>query len=428
MRRRISLRLAGALAGFAFVGGLRIGAALDPDPPAAEASRSDRTFRALDVLTEVYGHIQRNYVEPVEPDRLVYSAIDGMVQALDPHSEFLSPDHKAALRSQARGEFPGVGMEIGLREGELRVIAPLPGAPADRAGLRPGDALRAIDGRSTRGLPLGEAVRLLRGEAGTVVELRVGRGEAPPFTVQVERAVVRIDPVQARLLPDGSAHVRVVTFQRDTEDRLRAALVRLRADAGGALPGIVLDLRNNPGGLLNQAIAVADLFLGEGQIVSTRGRAPARAWQASTLGTLPPVPVVVVVNAGTASAAEIVAGALQAHRRAVVVGTPTFGKGSVQSIYDLTDGSGLKLTVAHYFTPDGRSIQARGLAPDVYVAAADAVEPPPPAQREADLDRRLANPDPAAEPMHGPPPRPADPVLARAVEVLRVAGIFSRRP
>ncbi len=428
MTRRVPLRLAGALSGLSFACGLWLGGALEAGG-AAEASRSARTFKALDVLSEVYGHIQRSYVEPVEPDRLVYAAVDGMVQALDPHSEFLSPDDKANLRSQTRGEFPGVGMEIGLRDGELKVIAPLPGAPADTAGLRPGDAIRAIDGRTTRGLPLGEAVRMMRGRAGTVVELQVARGEAPPFTVEVERALVRVDPVEARLLPDGSAHIRVRTFQRDTESRLRTELDRLRQNAGGALPGIVLDLRNNPGGLLSQAIAVTDLFLAEGEIVSTRGRRPARSWKAGTFGTLPPVPVVVVVNAGTASAAEIVAGALQAHRRAVVVGTRTFGKGSVQSIFDLTDGSGVKLTIAHYFTPDGRSIQARGLDPDVFVAAADAIEPPPPkTQREADLDRRLDNPARETAAPAGPPPTPADPVLARAVEVLRVAGIFSQRP
>lgn len=432
-RRAIPARRAGLLAAAAFGAGVFVGQ-LTEGPPLAEASRRDRTYRALDVLTEVYGHIQRNYVEAVEPDALVYSAIDGMVGALDPHSEFLTREDKETLRRQSRGEFPGVGMEIGLRDGELTVIAPLVGAPAAHAGLRPGDAIRAIDGRSTRGMALGDAVRLMRGPAGSVVELTVARGEAPPFTVKLERAVVRIDPIEARLLPDGSAHIRVRTFQRDTEDRLRDELVRLRADAGGALPGIVLDLRDNPGGLLSQAIAVADLFLAEGEIVRTRSRggSPGRTWAAGPLGTLPPVPVVAVVNAGTASAAEIVVGALQAHRRAVVVGTPTFGKGSVQSIYDLTDGSGLKLTVAHYYTPDGRSIQATGLAPDVYVAAADAFDPPPPeadVQREADLARRLANPDGAApRPAGPPPPQPDDPVLARAVEVLRVAGIFSRRP
>lgn len=398
----------------------------------AEANR-DATYRALDVFTEVYGHIGRNYIEEVEPERLVYAAIDGMVDALDPHSEFLTPEQKAAFRTQTRGRFPGIGMEIGLRDDTLTVITPLQGAPAAAAGVRPGDQIRAIDGHSTRGMTQSDAVRRIRGPAGTVVELTLQRGDAPPFTVRVERQVVVVEPVEARLLPDGSAHLRVRAFQHDTEARLRAEIERLRAEAGGELPGIVLDLRNNPGGLLSQAIGVSDLFLSAGQIVRTRTRGGGgRTFDASPLGTLPPVPLVAVVNAGTASAAEIVVGALQAHRRAVVVGTPTFGKGSVQSVYDLTDGSGLKLTVAHYFTPDGRSIQARGLAPDVFIAAADDIEPPPAAataaalQREADLDRRLGNPDRAAGP-HRAPPLPDDPVLARAVEVLRVAGIFTRR-
>lgn len=397
----------------------------------AEANR-DATYRALDIFTEVYGHIGRNYVEEVEPERLVYAAIAGMVDALDPHSEFLNPEQKAAFRTQTRGRFPGIGMEIGLRDDNITVITPLQGAPAAAAGIRPADRLRAIDGHSTRGMTLSEAVRRLRGAAGTVVELGIERGDAPPFTVRVERQVVVVAPVEGRLLPDGSAHLRVRAFQHDTEDRLRAELERLRAEAGGELPGVVLDLRNNPGGLLSQAIAVADLFLSTGQIVRTRTRGGGgRSFDASPLGTLPQVPLVAVVNAGTASAAEIVVGALQAHRRAVVVGTPTFGKGSVQSVYDLTDGSGLKLTVAHYFTPDGRSIQARGLAPDVYIAAADDIEPPPaPAdfaavQREADLSGRLGNPD--RQGPHRAPPLPDDPVLARAVEVLRVAGIFTRR-
>lgn len=386
------------------------------------------------MLTEVYGHIGRNYVDELESERLVYAAIDGMVDALDPHSEFLDPQAKQAFRTQTRGRFPGIGMEIGLRDDTLTVIAPLPGAPAAAAGVRPGDRLRSIDGHSTRGMSLGDAVRRLRGEAGTVVELGIERGAMPPFTVRVERAVVVIEPVEAQLLPDGSAHLRVRAFQHDTEGRIRAELERLRGEAGGALPGVILDLRDNPGGLLSQAIAVSDLFLDGGDIVHTRRRGgKGRTWKAGPLGTLPPVPLVLIVNAGTASAAEIVVGALQAHRRAVVVGTPTFGKGSVQTVYDLTDGSGLKLTVAHYFTPDGRSIQARGLAPDVYLAAADDIDAPAPeartratVQREADLARRLDNPGRAATP-HTAPPLPDDPVLARAVEVLRVAGIFTTR-
>lgn len=397
----------------------------------AEASRRGATYRALDVFTEVYEHIRRNHVAPVATDALIRSAIEGMVDHLDPHSEFLSPDEKALFRQQARGRFPGVGMEVGLRDGELVIIAPLPGAPAAAAGVQPGDRLRGIDGHSTRGMTLGDAMRRLRGAAGTSVEMTLSRGDSPQFTVRVERAVVEVEPVEGRLLPDGSAHLRVRTFQKNTESRLRAEIERLRVAAGGALPGVVLDMRDNPGGLLSQAIAVSDMFLTEGDIVSTRSRGQAgRKWSAGTLGTLHAMPLVAVVNAGTASAAEIVVGALQAHRRAVVVGTRTFGKGSVQTIYDLTDGSGLKLTVAHYFTPDGRSIQARGIVPDVHVTAADALERTEPAaaiQREADLDRRLANPDGARWSTSGPPPAPRDPVLARAVEVLRVAGIFSQR-
>jgi len=374
---------------------------------AQEAERNASVYEQLDLFGDIFERIRAEYVEEVEPDQLIEAAIDGMLTSLDPHSSYLSPEDAADMRFQTRGEFGGLGIEVTQEEGWVKVVSPMDGTPADAAGIQAGDLIVAVDGANTLGLTLDEAVEMMRGPVGSEIIITVVReGEDQPFDVSIIRDTIKLTAVRART--EGTTVVlRVSTFNDQTLPNLTEGLNEQIEEAGGIdnVEGVVLDLRNNPGGLLNQAIAVTDLFLGEGEIVSTRGRAPARSWKAGTFGTLPTMPM-------------------------VVVGTRTFGKGSVQSIYDLTDGSGLKLTISHYFTPDGRSIQARGLDPDVYVAAADAIEPPPPGtvQREADLERRLDNPERTPSTADGPPAAPADPVLARAVEVLRVAGIFSQRP
>jgi carboxyl-terminal processing protease len=386
-------------------------------------------FRALNVFSEVYGYIQREYVEAVEPSKLVYAAIAGMARALDPHSEFLPPAELARFRRETRGGLVGVGMEIGLRDEELMVISVLSGAPADEAGIVGGEAIRQIDGIRTRRMSIGRSARALRGEAGTVVELEmIGRdGRARPEVLK--RRFVEVDSVTGKLIRKGIAHLRIRAFQRETSVQLAAQLQRLQTKAGGALAGVILDLRHNAGGLVSEAIEVADLFLVDGQIVSMRGRtsSASKTWTAGPLGTYADVPLVVAANGATASAAEIVVGALQSNRRAVVVGTRTFGKGSVQRVIELSDGAGLKLTVAHYFTPDGHSIQGRGIEPDLRVPPRPRAPRRPPAvlPREADLDGRLDNPHGGAMPTRAPEP---DPVLARALEILRVSDVLRRRP
>ena len=392
-------------------------------------SKMAPTFRALAVFSEVYGHIKREYVDTVDPSTLVYSAIAGMARALDPHSEFLTPTELARFRRSTRGGLVGVGIEIAVRDEDLVVVSVLPGAPAAEAGIVAGESIRRIDGRRSRGMTLGRAVRTLQGEAGTLVELQlVGHdGRARPEVLK--RRFVEVESVAGGLIQKGVAHLRVRGFQRDTAKRLSALLGRLQEKAGGELAGVILDLRDNAGGLVAQAVDVADLFLVDGEIVTMRGRTPAssKTWTAGALGTYADVPLVVVTNAGTASAAEIVVGALQSNRRAVVVGTRTFGKGSVQRVIKLSDGSGLKLTVAHYFTPAGDSIQGRGIEPDLVVSNSVGGHKKTPFGTlvESKVDERTDNQHGDAMPTRAPL---SDPVLNRALEVVRVSDILRRRP
>lgn len=374
-------------------------------------------YAQLDLLAETYGQIREHYVEPVPADRLFRGAIEGMVQALDPHSALLDPDAVAQFHADAHGEFAGVGMEVAIKRGWLTVVAPLAGTPAERAGLQPKDRIEAIDGLRTRGQSMRTNGQRLRGEPGTTVVLTIRRAGRAPFDVTITRALIRIEPVVVEPLPHDLALIRIRTFQRNTADRLDAAIARLKPK------GIVLDLRNNPGGLVQAAVDVADRFLDGGVVVSSRGRAENRTWSAHA-GTFTDAPIVVLVNAGTASAAEIVAGALQDRNRARVLGTPTFGKGSIQTLFGLSDGSGVKLTIARYHLPSGRAIQAEGLVPDV------SLDPPgddPAPMRERDLPGRLdgakvdtARPlrDKAPMPAPSPATPQADPWIGRAIELL----------
>ncbi len=401
----------------------------------APPPKRDETYRLLDAFVEAYGQIRERWVEPVDDRALIEGAIRGMVEALDAHSEFLPPDLVREFRDTTRGRYAGVGIEIGHRGGRLLVVAPIDGTPASRAGIRAGDVILAVDGHDAGGMALVDAIRRLRGEAGSEVTLRLQRRDGEVYTVVLRREVVVIDSVEGELIEPAIVHIRLRAFQEDTGDDLEATVEALKAKAGGKLEGIVLDLRNNPGGLVDEAVAVADLFLEHGDIVRTVGRDDQanRTWRARRPGTLAGVPMVIIVNAGSASAAEIVAGALQDHRRGIVVGTPTFGKGSVQSLIELPGGGGLKLTIAQYFTPSGRSIQATGIVPDVRIEAADEVVTAPAASpegasiagpvREADLSRHLENPTGAKAPPPPAPPSP-DPTLSRAVELLRAARIL----
>jgi carboxyl-terminal processing protease len=376
--------------------------------------RRDTTqpYRSLDVLAEVLAYIQNAYVDETSERELVHAAVDGMVQRLDPHSMLLRPDVYRAMRDETTGEFDGVGLEVSQVAGGLVVVAPLADSPAERAGILAGDRIVAVDGTPTKEMPVGEATRRMKGTAGTQVVLTIERaGLLEPKAFTLVRDHVRTTSVDWRLLDRGAGtvYVRIRSFQDRTDRELRQALDGARNEIGGPIQGLVLDLRNNPGGLLDQAVKVSDRFLPRGVIVSTeaRGKKP-EVEEAHEKDTEPGYPVVLLVNRGSASASEIVAGALQDHGRAVVVGTQTFGKGSVQTIVELEDGSALKLTVARYFTPKHRSIQEKGITPDVAVA-----DPSMPPETDPGTDTpQSGRPAAAARP---------DPQLARAVDLLKPA-------
>jgi carboxyl-terminal processing protease len=339
--------------------------------------RGRGAYARLEDFARVLTHVERLHVDPVDADRLVTGAIHGMLRTLDPHSSYMTAEDFRILEGDTRGRFGGVGLEVGVRDDELTVITPMPGSPAEGAGLRPGDRIAAIEGTPARELSIDEAVRRMRGEPGTEVTVTILRPGVPaPFDVTLAREVIRVESVAAELLAPGFPWVRIKAFQDGTAADAKLAVERLGREGGG-LRGVLLDLRRNPGGLLDEAVRLSDLFLERGVIVTTRGRGGAEIarHEARARNTLPPVPVVVLVDAASASAAEIVAGALQDHGRALVVGTATFGKGSVQSLIPLEAGAGLKLTVARYYTPSGRSIQAEGIRPDVEVESLAAPEP-----------------------------------------------------
>jgi carboxyl-terminal processing protease len=341
------------------------------------AGAADKSpYENLAIFARALSHIELSYVGDVDQKKLVYGAIRGMVRALDPHSDYLTPDEYRVLMSDTRGRFGGVGVEIDVRDGWLTISSVFPNSPAARAQLKPGDRFVTIDGMRARDLPIEEAVRRMRGEPGTEVRVSLRRADdAPAIEATLRREAIAVNALEGRLLEDGILYVRLRVFQetvaRELADVLDAASEQMRTRGG--LSGLLLDLRDNPGGLLDQAVLVADEFLEQGKIVSTRGRDGRELSVAAArrLGTRPNFPMVVLVNGFTASAAEIVSGALQDHRRALIVGQRTFGKGSVQNIIDLPDQSALKLTVARYYTPSGRSIQAQGIEPDVRIEQAE---------------------------------------------------------
>lgn len=368
----------------AFVAGLMARDVLAP------AHAGHRDAPDDDVLTEIYAHVRDHYVEPVDGARLVDGAVRGMLGVLDPHTTWFDPQALADFRAANRGELQGIGVELSARDAHIMVVAPLPDSPASGAGLRRGDVLTTIDGHPLDGLPLAEVARRLRGPAGSTLRLGWQRAGAP-HQATLTRARLHIEPVMAALLPGRVAHLAVRVFQQDTAERLAAAHARLRAEAG-ALRGVVLDLRDDPGGLVTEAVEVADLFLAGGKVVETRGRSRRRAWRARRKVTIAE-PTVVLINGGTASAAEIVAGALRARAKTPLIGAQSFGKGSVQTIFELGDGSGLKLTIARYFTPDGTPIDGVGLRPDVVVPESGPVRRPGDATRpqtDPTLRRALA--------------------------------------
>ncbi len=336
---------------------------------------TDEVYKNLEVFAEVLRQIERNYVEPQEAKKLIYSAIKGMVQSLDPHSSFMTKEEHQDLLMETKGSFSGVGIEITVRDNVLIVVSPIEGTPAYEAGIHSGDKIIKIDDKPTAEMSLVDAVKNIRGQKGTKVKLTIAReGQDKPLDFLITRDVIPLRSVRHFQLTPTIPYVRISNFQSKTTEDLASALESI--EKSRKVEGLILDLRNNPGGLLSQAIEVSDLFLEEGLIVSTKGRDPSQNMEVAAQkdGKERTYPIVILVNGGSASAAEIVAGALQDNKRALVLGTKTFGKGSVQTILPLSDGSGLRLTTARYYTPSGRSIQVSGIVPDVEVKFAPPVE------------------------------------------------------
>jgi len=336
----------------------------------SRVSAIDRsTYKSLKTFSEVLDMVEKNYVEPVETDKLLQGAINGMIKSLDPHSSFMTAEMFKELEMDTRGSFEGIGTEIDIVKGVLTIVSPIEDTPAYNAGVKAGDQIIRIDGKSTKDITIMEAVKKLRGAKGTKVTITIMReGLAKPKDIELTRNIIPVRSIKSKVYDDQIGYIRIVAFQERTGNDLKKALREIDAKAH-PLKGIVLDLRNNPGGLLNQSVEVSDAFLKTGIIVSTRGRSKNMESKAVARddGEEPTCPIVVLVNEGTASAAEIVSGALQDNGRAVILGAQTFGKASVQTVIPLEDGAALKLTTAKYYTPRGRSIQAEGITPDIVV-------------------------------------------------------------
>jgi carboxyl-terminal processing protease len=413
--------------------------------PETDAAAQDRLpLDDLRTFAEVFGRIKSDYVEDVDDRELLASAIRGMLGGLDPHSSYLDPDAYRDLRVGTTGEFGGLGIEVGMDDGFVKVIAPIDDTPAQRAGMQAGDLIVRIDGKPVKGLSLSDAVAMMRGKPGSEIELTVVReGEGNPLKVTIVRDVIKVASVKSRTLEPGYGYLRVSNFQARTTEDLLEAVAALKADNKDGLKGVVLDLRNNPGGVLNAAVGVSDAFLEEGLIVYTMGRDEDEKleFKAGPDDVLDGAPLAVLVNGGSASASEIVAGALQDQRRGVIMGEKTFGKGSVQTIVPIDDRTALKLTTARYYTPSGRSIQALGIVPDIELVRGRVnleSEPEVAELKEADLMRHLDDPDAAdpdaAEPTDAEadtaaedaPLAAEDYQLAEALNVLKGLSLFGK--
>jgi carboxyl-terminal processing protease len=339
----------------------------------AEAKGSD--YESIELFTDVMSIIKKSYVEDVDTKKLIYGAINGMLSSLDPHSSFMPPDTYKEMKIDTKGAFGGLGIEISIKDGVLTVISPIEDTPAFKAGIKSGDMILKIDDKFTKDLNINDAVKRMRGVKGTKVILTIMReGFEKPKEFPLVRDIIQVKSVRFSLMDGGYGYVRIAQFQEKTDEDLSKALKTLKEENKGELKGLVLDMRNDPGGLLDQAVRVADHFVPDGQmIVYTEGREKDSKMQftAKKGGKEPNYPIVVVINGGSASASEIVAGALQDHKRAIIMGTQSFGKGSVQTIIPLSDDSGLRLTTARYYTPKGRSIQAKGITPDIAVEAVE---------------------------------------------------------
>ena len=394
-------------------------------------SNNDETYRQLTLFGDVFQRVRSDYVEQVSDQDLIEAAINGMLTSLDPHSAYLPDDNFKKMQVQTKGKFGGLGIDVTMENGFVKVVSPIDDTPADKAGLQPEDLIISVDGISIVGLTLNEAVEKLRGPIGSNVKIAVQRAQDEPFEVDIIRDEIKIRSVRSRLY-DSVGYVRITTFSEQTSPGLQKAIDDLQAESSEGLTGLVIDLRNNPGGLLSEAIRVSDAFLEEGEIVSTRGRGESDIQHAyARPGDISNgLPIVVLINSGSASASEIVAGALKDHRRAIVMGTRSFGKGSVQTITPMPGHGAMRLTTARYFTPSGVSIQAKGISPDIEVALAriEKLEGGP--VREEDLRGALDSKEASSTSSDDAPEAPEDPIevdyqLARAIDLLQGLTVFS---
>ena len=392
MKQRLGVWLAGGL--IVFLGLLNDGHQAMADTAESE---DGLPLEELRVFAEVFGRIKNDYVEPVDDRKLLNYAIEGMLSGLDPHSAYLDEDDYRDIRVGTSGQFGGLGIEVGMENGFVKVISPIDDTPAQRAGVLAGDLIIRLDEKPVKGMTLDDAVKLMRGKPGTKIKLTIVReGEDKPIQITVERDIIKTVSVKYRMLEPGFAYVRISQFQARSPEDMLTGIGALKRKTGNGLKGLVLDLRNNPGGVLNAAVAISDAFLTSGTIVYTEGRIrdSQLRFKAAPDDVLEGAPIVVLVNGGSASASEIVAGALQDHKRAVIMGQETFGKGSVQTIVPVNERTAVKLTTARYFTPNGRSIQAEGIVPDIELGNVRLTRGEESATRlkEADLAGHLVNP------------------------------------
>ena len=425
---------AGLLVGAAFLAGVVLGPAagqlgqrLGFDPAAfvpaafADAAGNADTYRLLTLFGDVFERVRADYVDPVPDKQLVENSINGMLTGLDPHSNYMDAKAFRDMQVQTKGEFGGLGIEVTQESGWIKVISPIDDTPASRAGIKPGDLITAIDGKTVQGLALSDAVDRMRGPPNSKITLTLHRdGVDKPIDVSLLREIIKIQVVKDRLEPDDIGYVRLSQFTEQADASLRKAVQQLKADAakarpGGKLTALILDLRNNPGGLLDQAIAVSSDFVDQGEIVSTRARhaEDSQRWNAKGADIIPGIPLVVLTNNGSASSSEIVAGALQDHRRAVLLGTKSFGKGSVQTVIPLPGNGAMRLTTARYYTPSGRSIQGLGITPDIIVHESREAQARFGPEHEADYNHILSNS--GGTPQQAEPTRTDLPAIAKEI-------------
>ena len=396
----------------------------------------NETYRQLDLFGEVFERARSEYVEDTEDKELIKNALNGMLSSLDPHSSFLDEDDFADMRVQTRGEFGGLGIEVTMENGFVKVVSPIDDTPAYKAGIEAGDYITHLNGDSVLGLSLGDAVDVMRGKVGTDINLTVRReSEQEPLEIAITRAVITIRSVRHRIEAENIGYIRITTFNQNTQEGLEKAFADIKKEMKGKATGYVLDLRNNPGGLLTQAISVSDTFLDKGEIVSTRGRkSRSTKRDSATPGDLAEgLPIVVLINGGSASASEIVAGALQDHRRGVIMGTQSFGKGSVQTVIPLPQhGAAMRITTARYYTPSGRSIQAKGITPDIIVEQAKIESKKEDSRvKESDLKGALKNTDKKVKKgketteKNDEKEKPQDYQLLRAIDLLKALSLYA---